>query len=85
MRHLHVADIEVVVSEDRAAHRADQDGAVLYAEFVDGARDQLVHHAVAAAGAVVRLVLQLRLAFVDRVEGFGLFLVDDEAIHKLQT
>ena len=58
VRHLDVADVEVVVGEDRAADRADQHRAVLHAELVDGLGQQLVDDAVAAAGAVVRLVLQ---------------------------
>ena len=58
VRHLDVADVEVVVREDRAADGADQNGAVLDAELVDGLGQQLVDDAVAAAGAVVRLVLQ---------------------------
>ena len=62
MRGLHVADVEVVVREDRAAHRTDQNGLVLNAKLVDGAGEHLVDDAVAASGAEVRLVLQLRLA-----------------------
>ena len=69
--HLDVADVEVVISEDAAADGADEDRAVLDAELVDGPREQLVHHAVAAAGAVVRLVLELALAVEVAVEGAG--------------
>ena len=72
VRRLHVAHVEVVVSEHRTADRADQNGAVLDAKLVDGARHHLVDDAVAASGAVVRLVLQLVLALVAQVKGFRL-------------
>ena len=68
MGDLHVANIEIVIGEDRAADGADEDGSVLQAEVVDGFRDQLVGDAVAAAGTVVRLVLQFGLALVVVVE-----------------
>ena len=76
MRRLDVADVEVVVGEDGAADRADEDGPVLDCEGVDGLGQQLVDDAVAAAGAVVGLVLELGLALVAVVEALGL-LVDD--------
>jgi hypothetical protein len=79
--YLDVAHVEIVVSEYRAAYRADEDGAILYAQFVDGARDQLVHHAVPAAGAVVRLVLQFGLALVGFVERFSLLVSDGVTRH----
>ena len=57
VRGLHVADVEVVVGKHRAADRADEDGAILQAQFFDRFGDQLVRDAVAAARAVVRLLL----------------------------
>ena len=66
MRCLDIAHIEVVVREDRAADRADQNRPVLNAELVDGVRQHLVHDAVSAPGTIVRLVLQLFFALVDR-------------------
>ena len=42
VRNLHVADIEVVVGEDRAAHRTHQDGAVLQAELGQRFSNELV-------------------------------------------
>ena len=64
VRCLHVAHIKVIVGKHRAAHRTHKDRAVLHAHVRDGFCDELVHHAVAAAGAVVRLVLQFRLSFI---------------------
>ncbi len=61
---LHVAHIEVVVGEDRAADRTHQDGAVLQAKFGERFGDQLVDDSVSAARAVMRLLLQFSLAFV---------------------
>ena len=72
VRRLHVARVEVVVREDRAAHGTDHDGAVLHAQLVDGLRHHLVHNSVAAAGTEVRLMLKLFLPLVARVERFGL-------------
>ena len=72
VRCLHVAHVEVVIRKHRAADRADENGAVLDAELVDGARQHLVDDAVAAAGAIVRLVLQFFLALVAREERFRL-------------
>ena len=63
MRCLHVADIEVVIGKHRAADGAHQDCAVLQAELGQRLGNQLVHDAVSAAGTVVGLLLQLRLAF----------------------
>ena len=71
VRHLNVAHVEIVVGEDGAADRADQHRAVLDAQFVDGLGQQFVDDAVAAAGAVVRLMLQFALAFEGVVEGLG--------------
>ena len=62
MRGRDIAHVEVVVGEDAAAHRANQDGFVLNLQIVDGPRQHLMHLAVAAAGAEVRLVLQILLA-----------------------
>src|SRR5262249_17935470 len=66
-----VSDVEVVVAEDGASDGADEHGAVLNAEFVDGAGEELVDDAVAAARTIMRLVLQLRLAVERVVEGGG--------------
>ena len=57
VRRLHVARVEVVVGKHRAAHRADHDGVFLHAQVAERFGDQLVGHAVAAAGTIVRLVL----------------------------
>ncbi len=62
VRGLHVADVEIIIREHRTSHWTHQDGAVLNAQFVDGLRDQLVRDAVAAAGAVVRSMLQVGFA-----------------------
>ena len=61
---LHVAHVEIVVSENRAADRAHENRLVLQTEFLEGFGNQLVGNAVAAAGTVVRLPLQIALAFV---------------------
>ena len=58
VRDLHVAHVKIVVGEDRAAHRADEDGLVLQPQFLQRFGDQLVRHPVPAAGTVVGLVLQ---------------------------
>ncbi len=71
MRGLHIAHVEVVIGENAAADRAHHDRAVLHAQVVDGLCDHLVHDAVAAAGAEVRLVLQVFLALIALVEGPG--------------
>ena len=68
MGELHIANIEIVVGEDGAADRADEDGFVLQAEVGEGFRDQLVDDAVSTARTVVRLVVQFVLAFVAIVE-----------------
>jgi hypothetical protein len=57
VRHLHVAHVEIVVTEDRATHRTDEHRALRHAQFVDGLRQQLGNDAVPASGAVVRLML----------------------------
>ena len=64
VRHLHVAHVEVVVGEDRAAHRTHQDGAVLKTEIGERFGDQLMDDAVSAARAVMRLLLKFPFAFV---------------------
>src|SRR5205085_2235013 len=61
VRRLDVTDVEVVVAEDGAADGADEDGPVLDAGGVDSFGEELVDDAVAAAGAVVGLVLQVGL------------------------
>ena len=70
---LRVADVEVVVEEDRAADRGDGDGPVLDAELVDRLGEVLVREAVAAARAVVGRValepLAVRVALELAVEG----------------
>ena len=57
MRDLHVAHIKVVVGENRAAYRTDQDGLILHPQIFQSFGDQFVRDAVAASRAVVRLVL----------------------------
>ena len=69
MRGRDIAHVEVVIGEDPAAYRADQNRPVLNAQLVDGPGQHLVHLAVAAAGAEVRLMLQLFLALIALVEG----------------
>jgi len=66
--HLHVAHVEVVIGEDGASHRADENGAVLHAQIFECFGDQLMHHAVPAAGAIVGLLLQIRLALIAVIE-----------------
>ena len=62
---LHVAHIEIVIGEYGAADGADEDGFVLEAEIFESFGDELVGDAVAAAGAVVSLLLQVGLALVN--------------------
>ena len=71
VRRLHVAHIEVVVAEHRAAYRRRPDGAVLQPEFVQGFGDQLMDNAMAAARTVMRLVLVFVLALKAIVENWG--------------
>ncbi len=66
---LHVADVEIVIGEDGTADGADEDGAVLNGEFVDGFGEELVYYAVSAAGTVVRLLLEFALTLEGVVEG----------------
>ena len=72
VRNLHVADVEIVVGEDGAANRADENGLVLEAKILERFGDQLVGDAVSAARAVVRLALEVALAFVLVVEQWRL-------------
>src|SRR5574338_360748 len=46
VRSLHVADIEIVIAEYRAANRGHQDGSILHTQLVDGPSDQFVRNAV---------------------------------------
>jgi len=48
VRGLHVADIEIIVSEHGAADGTDKDRAILQAHVRDGFGDEFVHNAVAA-------------------------------------
>src|SRR5262249_50927528 len=57
VRSLNAACTEVIVGEDGAAYRADQNGPVLDAELIDCLGDHLVHDSVPAARTEVRLVL----------------------------
>src|SRR5271166_4931094 len=82
VRYLHVAHVEVVVGEYRAADGADQDRAVLQTKFSERFGDQLVCDAVSAARAVVGLLLQFALAFVPVVEGRRLFMNDFVPVHN---
>ena len=54
VRDLHVARVEIVVGEHRAAHGADHDRPVLQLHVRERLADELVQHAVLAAGAIVR-------------------------------
>ncbi len=83
MRYLHIADVEIVVSEYRAAHRADQNGAVLHAEFGKRFGNQFVGDAVSATRAVMRLLLQFGLAIVFVVERRRFFVNYLIAFHNL--
>ncbi len=80
--YLHVAHVEVVVGEYRAANRTHQDCAVLQAEVGERFGDQLVDDSVSAAGAVVRLLLQFSLAFVAIVERRRFLMNYFVAFHK---
>jgi hypothetical protein len=68
VRHLDVANVEVIIGEHGAADGTDEDGAVLQAQVGDGFGNQLVRNAVTAARAVVRLVLEFRLALVQVIK-----------------
>ena len=68
---LHIAHVEIVVRKYRATHRPYQNRTVLDAEFIDRLGQHLVHRAVAAAGAIVRYVLQIFFAVIALVEGLG--------------
>ena len=68
MRHLHVAHVKIVVSENGTADRTHQDGLILQAEVFESFGNQFVDHAVAAPGTIVRLMTQVRLAFVLGIE-----------------
>jgi len=76
VRGLRVADVHVVVEEDRAADRRDGDGAVLHAQLVDRLGEVLVNEAVAAAGAVMGGVGLQALA-----AGVALELVVEDVAH----
>src|SRR5262249_28079416 len=78
---LNVADIEVVIREDGAAHGTNEDGPVLYAKRIDRLRQQFVNDAVSTPGTVMSLVLQLRLTFVQVVEAIGFFVRDGVTRH----
>ncbi len=51
---LGVADIEIIKGKHGAAHRADEDGAVLQVQLLDDLGEVAMDDAMAAAGAVVR-------------------------------
>ena len=82
VRHLHIAHVEVVVGEDRAAHGTHQDGAVLQAKFSERFGDQLVRDAVSAARAIVGLLLQFAFALEPVVERRRLFMNDFVPVHN---
>jgi hypothetical protein len=54
MRDLKIADIEIVVGENRASDRAYENGAVLGAEIVNRLGDHFMNVAVAATGTIMR-------------------------------
>src|SRR6516225_9487777 len=68
VRGLNVANIEIVIGEDRTADRAHQHRAVLNLKLVDGFGNQFMRNAVAASRTVVCLVLNLGFARVAGVE-----------------
>ena len=68
MSSLHIADVEVVIREHRAANGADEDGAILQAHLFQGFRNQLVSHAVAAARTIMGLLLEIAFTIVEIVE-----------------
>ncbi len=53
VRRLRVADVEVVVQEDGAAHRRDGDRPVLHSQFLDRVAEELVHQPVATTRTIV--------------------------------
>ena len=73
---LHVPDVKVVISEDRAADGTHENRLVLEFEIFDGFGDQFVSHAVAASGAIVCLVTEVGFSFVLGIKNAGLG-VDD--------
>ena len=68
VRDLHIAHVKIVIGENGAADGTDEDSSILQAEFLQCLGNQLVGDAVAAAGAVMGLVLEFRLALVEVVE-----------------
>lgn len=82
VRSLNIAHIEVVIREDGAAHRADQNHAVLDTELVDRMCQKFVRDSVAAARAVVCLVLHLGFALVAAIECLRLPVCDSVFRHK---
>ena len=72
VRDLHVAHIKIVVGKYRAADRTDEDRLILHTQILQRFGNQLVHDAVSAAGTIMRLILQLRLALVQVIEQWRL-------------
>src|ERR1035437_801830 len=68
MRGLHIAHVEVVVREHRAAYRGDKNRPVLNAQLIDSPGQHLVRLAVPAPWAKVRLMLKFFLALIAPVE-----------------
>ena len=68
VRDLHVAHVEIVVGEDRAADGADQDRPILQAQIFQRLGDELVRHPMAASRAVVSLMFQVALALILGIE-----------------
>jgi hypothetical protein len=60
---LHIAYIEIVISEDGATHRVYQDCAVLDAKIDDSFGNELVENAVPATRTIVGCLNVLSLAF----------------------
>ena len=83
VRGLHVAGVEIVVGEHRAADRADEDGVILDAQFLQGFANQFVSDAMSAARAIVRLVLHFRFPLVDVIEERRFFLNSHEIPTRL--
>ena len=68
---LNPVDVDVVVCKDGASYGSHADGAVFETQLGYHFGDELVHHAVAAAGAVVGVDVEQQVrAFVNLILGF---------------
>ena len=82
---LHVA-VEVVVREHRAADGRDADALILHAQLFDALRDQPVHDAVRAAGAVMQVGVGQHFGFLKDFHQFAsAFLSDSSAARTISS